>query len=157
MLCLRTSARLFCVAPLCARASFSLASLSRGLRFTLFNRLHVYPGFRLTYFCVLRGLRIPSLFFGLLRLHYGLPRMLLFVFSAFSFLSFLSGFRSVSVLLFLTWTVSFGVSYLVGLSSASVLSWTVSVGVSSFQCVVSFSWTVSIGGSWCLEILSNGH
>ena len=88
MLCLRTSARLFCVAPLCARASFCLASLSRGLRFTLFTRLHVYPGFRLTYFCVLRGLRIPSLFFGLLRLHYGLPRMLLFVFSAFSCLSF---------------------------------------------------------------------
>ena len=54
----------------------------------------------------------------------------------FSFL--LSGFRSVSVLLCLTWTVSFGVSYLVGLVSASVLSWTVSVGVSSFQCVVSF-------------------
>ena len=107
MLCLRTSAPLFCVAPLCARASFCLASLSRGLRFTVFTRLHVYPGFRLTYFCVLRGLRIPSLFFGLLRLHYGLPRMLLFVFSAFSFLSFLSGFRSVSVLLFLTWTVFF--------------------------------------------------
>ena len=137
-----------CAASLCASLpfrvhpsldlSFCLASLPRGLRFTLFTRLHVYPSFRLSYFCILRGLRFLSVFFGLLRLHYGLPRMHLFVFSAFSFLSFflvLDLSRCCCVLLGL---FSFGVSYLVGLVSASVLSWTVSVGVSSFQCVVSF-------------------
>src|SRR6185436_18869561 len=56
MLCLRTSARLFCVAPLCARASFCLASLSRGLRFTFclpgftFTRLQAYVFLRSPWF-----------------------------------------------------------------------------------------------------------
>ena len=147
LLCASLACSLFRTASFCAAfrfrvhpslfLSFCLAPLPRGLRFTLFTRLHVYPGFRLTYFCVLRGLRIPSFFFGLLCLHYGLPRMHLFVFSAFSFLSFLSGFRSVSVLLFLTWTVFFW----------SLLSgWSCQCFCALLDC---FCWSL-VFSMWCL-------